>query len=145
MEKAGDGREEDSGGRKRKDEEKDERKQLYRLDPACIGTSPGTCRSRSPCLSHLYVLHGDSTLTTLLTNFRELKTKREREKKKEMAFRMQTAGREQLRKRRVVMELILGRILLRSSNMKHNETSKHFASVYGRSFHSRCKNICEFL
>lgn len=70
---------------------------------------------------------------------------REREKKKEMAFRMQTAGREQLGKRRVVMELILGRILLRSSNMKHNETSKHFASVYGRSFHSRCKNICEFL
>lgn len=147
-EKKGDGRrEEDGGGEKKKNEGKGRAEAALSTRPGLHWDLQVAAGVRSPCLSHLSVFHGDSTLAMPLANFRELKNEEKKEKETaEQPIRMQTAGRVRVGgSGRVFMELILGRILLRSSNMKHNETSKHFASVYGRSFHPGCKNICEFL
>lgn len=112
----------------------------------------GTCRNPSSCLSHLYMFHEGNTLSRccFFPNFRELKNgKRERGRERKKGRNGETVEphancrkRTDWGKRHVFMELILGRILLRSSNMKHNEMSKHSASVYARSFPG-CKNICE--
>jgi len=146
---------EKAGDERREKDEGDGKKKGWRKGraEAALSTRPGLYWSlQIPALVVRHVCPTWMCFTAYVRNaFRKLwklktkKKEREREGKEgETAERYAKLPEESnLGKRCVFMELILGRILLRSSNMKH-ETSKHFASVYA-SFHPGCKNICEFL
>lgn len=108
---------------------KDGRKQLYRLDPACmywdLQIPAGVARRVCPVLYALAVL---------LANFRGIKNgKKKSGGRCELRFRVQTAGRERQGPGGSGAfswrSHTPGRILLRSSNMKRNETSMHTSLV----------------